>query len=113
MRLSRDELVWKALLAIDEVAERAEKAPAEKSLFLRFTLAFLYCEGDAGALRVFRDFWRAVTSPVPEEYTAQVGRLSAITGGLNGVFRAVRVERTVTMMQYVKAARSLEKRIPD
>ena len=62
MRLTRDELIWKALLAIDEVAEKAREGPVERSLFLRFTLAFLYCESDGGSLWVFREFWKSVTA---------------------------------------------------
>ena len=42
---------------------------------------------------------------------ARSARQTSIETGLNGICRAVGAERTVTLMQYMKAARRLEKRI--
>jgi len=77
MGLLRD----KALASLEEVVDRCHDAPAERTLMLRFTLAFLANFADD---REFFDyFWKSVTSELPG------GRRQNGRAALNGIRRAL------------------------
>ena len=58
MRFGMADLRARALAAVNETAERAAKNPLERTLALRFTLAFL--ANFAEERWPFDNFWRAV-----------------------------------------------------
>jgi hypothetical protein len=53
-----------ALMALDEVAEACHKAPVDRSVSLRFLLAWLYAESGSEPANhwMFDGFWKAVTA---------------------------------------------------
>jgi hypothetical protein len=57
-RFGMAQLRERALAAVDEAAERAAKAPIERTLALRFTLVFL--ANFADERWPFDNFWRAL-----------------------------------------------------
>lgn len=86
----RDQLIYKALGALMEMAEDCGKKRWPPTLMLRFTLAYLFCEGGARPDRrwVYDSFWRVVTSPPEPErthdaYMRQRDARMAITGMIN------------------------------
>jgi len=113
VRLTRDELIWKALLALDELVEQSEAAQVPKSLMLRFTLAYLYSNAAPDSRPVFNEIWRLMTAPCPQETYARGTRSANIGAAYNGLCRAIGWERTVTLMQYLAASRRLEGKIGD
>ena len=59
-RFGMADLRTRALAAVDEVAERAHYGPVERTLALRFTLAFL--ANFAEDRWPFDNFWRAIAT---------------------------------------------------
>jgi hypothetical protein len=60
MRLAKEHMSFKALCVLDEMAERARRAPlSAPSASLRFALAFLWAVDRNGDRKVYDDFWRA------------------------------------------------------
>ncbi|MGF7150092.1 hypothetical protein FHS96_003750 [Sphingomonas zeicaulis] len=62
MRTIREQLIFKALVALDEIADSAHAAPVAPSFSIRFLLAFLYAAGDADR-RCFDEYWKAMQDP--------------------------------------------------
>ena len=81
-RFGMAQLRERALSALEEVAERCHEAPAERTLALRFTLAFL--ANFAEEREMFDWFWQSVTSSGGE-----LGRSQNARAALNGIRRAV------------------------
>ena len=67
-------LKGRAFAALDEIAERTRKGPVERTLALRFTLAFL--ANVAEERWPFDQFWRAI---VPDRLRSPSGLSSAWT----------------------------------
>jgi hypothetical protein len=86
MGLSRDQLIWKALVALYAVAEEARAAPVPKSFLLRFVLAFLFCATGARKERrwVVESFWRSVTRDADDELGRSWLHRDAISA-INGI----------------------------
>ena len=106
MRFSRDQLVFKAPSALDELADHAD-APIPKTFMLRFTLAWLYNESD-GTRWVFDTFWRELTEVPPEgrhEHMDRVCRRQAVHSGLNGICRALGSEHSHDLMRRIAVTR--------
>jgi hypothetical protein len=80
-RFGMAELRRSALAALDEVADRSKDAPVERTLALRFTLAFL--ANFADHREPFDYFWRALTTK------KEIGRVQNVRAALNGIRRAV------------------------
>jgi hypothetical protein len=75
----------RALAAIDEAADQANKGPVRRTLALRFTLAFL--ANFADERWPFDNFWQAIASP------NERARWQNSNAARNAIRRAVRVER--------------------
>ena len=60
MRFGMSELRDRALAAVDEVADQAERGPVQRHLALRFALAFL--ANFAEERWPFDNFWRAIAT---------------------------------------------------
>jgi hypothetical protein len=84
-RFGRADLRARALAAVDEVAERAHNGPVERTLALRFTLAFL--ANFADDRWPFDNFWRAVATKDDKVRSATVVAAS------NAIRRAVEIRR--------------------
>jgi hypothetical protein len=61
MRFSEQELIFKALVALDDVAEQCAE-PYRPGFALRFALAFLYAHSD-GEREPYDRFWRGLQDP--------------------------------------------------
>jgi hypothetical protein len=81
MRFGMSDLRGRALAAIDEATERSQNGPIERTLALRFTLAFL--ANFADDRWPFDNFWRAVA--IPDEKV----RRATVVAACNAVHRAV------------------------
>ena len=95
VRFAPEQLTLKALLALEEAAKRTSDAPVPPSYALRFALAYLYAIGD-GERWPFDGFWQAVTRgwrEPPQSGVEAIGRWQSANACLNGIYRAVRVER--------------------
>ena len=91
MRFSRDLLIAKALRALEEEYERADKGPIEKSLLLRFLLAYLACH--MAERWPCDEFWKAATTePGWKEYE-QFGRRQSLLSAINGIYHQLKLTR--------------------
>lgn len=85
----RDKLLDLALPALVEIAEGCGKRQYPKSLFLRFTLAWLYhSAGKPDRKWIYDRFWNTVTSaPNPakpmDDYIRQNGATTCVNGMLH------------------------------
>lgn len=89
----RDQLVMKALCALDEAAEAANAGPVAPSFALRFALAYLFAVGK-GERWMHDAFWREMQVPDPAD-----GRMShrgtQVYSCLQGVMRNAGIVPTV------------------
>ncbi|HWT12315.1 MAG TPA: hypothetical protein VN231_06150 [Allosphingosinicella sp.] len=95
IRFTSDQLLAKALYALEETLEKCAAAPAPPSGALRFTLAWLAARG--AERRPFDAFWREATRPLApgeDRGAAAIARVQAATAALNGIYRAVGAERS-------------------
>jgi hypothetical protein len=116
MRFDRDQLRYMAIMALDEAAERFRDTPVERSLWLRFLLAWLYVEsGSEPANRwLFDDFWKTVTRRATEDEHKQMidafCRSSTAQSCLNGICRSLGLERTASLAKEMRLAREALRR---
>ena len=107
MRFDRDQLVFKALCALDEATDACHDAPIKPTFALRFALAFLYTESD-GCHESYDAFWREIADGREGAYSADAGRYirsSYARTELTGIARGVGVEMSIDFMQRLSAAR--------
>lgn len=84
-RFSEEQLVAKALAAIEAVEERADQGPIEATPELRFVLAFL--ANHAPERWPFDECWRLVTSPPADSTAASgFGRRQGLLAAINGIY---------------------------
>ena len=111
MRFSRDQLILKALAALNEIADECGTRPARRSILLRFTLAWLFVESGADPADkwLFTHFWNNATGPAATghgvEWLDSYCRARDATSALNGICRAVGVEPSVSLFQAMDEAR--------
>jgi hypothetical protein len=85
MRFSRNDLIGKALTALEELASDGRDSPLPKSAQLRFTLAFLSIFAEERW--PFDAFWRGVTSPAHDNTAAAAfGRRQSINHAISGIY---------------------------
>lgn len=104
----REQLIWKALLAVDEVAERAietnDALPAP-SLALRFALAFLYASGN-GERWPYDAFWQAIRTPLPTDGRPPHRARETLTA-LQAIIRNVGIVATADVLERLRTRRAL------
>lgn len=91
MHFDRDTLIFKALVALDEVVARAGEAPIEPSYAIRFTLAWLYAVSN-GERRLYDDFFRLLRDPMEREPSREQAahiRATYLRNGVEGISRTV------------------------
>ena len=81
----------KALLAIEEAATAAQRAPLPRTMTLRFTLAFL--SNFATERWPFDQFWKEATGPVPDNGAQRFGRHQAINAAVSGIYHQLGLKR--------------------
>ena len=90
----RDQLIWRALVAVEEAAVAAASAPVVPSFALRFALAFLYASAGGGERWMYDAFWRDIQRPSPRD-GRQCTRSTHATTGLHGIMRSVGIIPTL------------------
>ena len=107
MGFDRDQLIFKALCALDEAADACHAEPLRPTFALRFALAFLYAVSD-GRRAPYDAFWREIGDGKEGAYSADAGRYIRSTyarTAMTGIARGVGVEMSVDVMQRLSAAR--------
>ena len=103
MRIGTDQLIVKALHAIEDVCWAAQRGPVAPTFALRFVLAFLFAHGD-GRRECFDEFWRIVTELGDHHQGSEHGANVVRGGNANreayGIYKAVGVYRSTEMMFY-------------
>lgn len=104
MRIRKDQLTFKALRVLAEIADACDKQPAERTLGLRFALAYLYSVSD-GNREPFDAFWRHCCDAVPYAYSdtqKEYVRGSYTRTALAGIILAVGAPQTVEFLQRLR-----------
>lgn len=107
MRIDRDRLVFKALVALDEAVSECSGGPVKPSFALRFALAYLHAAGD-GDRRCFDDFWKVIRDPYEWAYSDTRRSYLRPTNArthLHGIVRSVGLELTVDLERRLGHAR--------
>lgn len=104
MATVRDQLIWKALLAVDEAAQRAANAPIAPSFALRFALAFLYAASGSRERWSYDSFWQEIQRPTPVDGRHCARKMMATTA-LHGIMRSVGVIPTLEATDRLRANR--------
>lgn len=99
MRLTCDQLIFKALCVLDDVHAGTPAGPG-----LRFALAYLYAVGN-GERWLFDEFWRAAIEPETGNLATDFGRRQGMTGAMNGICRSVGMERDDELIKALRRAR--------
>src|SRR3954447_21958294 len=104
-----EELILRALGALSEIADGCGKAPAHRSLSLRFLLAYTYVASGADPRKkwIWDEFWKAATQPskqapherMLDEYIRGTGARSA----LNGICREIGFEPTTSFLEMLRS----------
>lgn len=106
MGVVRDQLVFKALCALDEVVEQARVAQVKPTFAVRFALAYLYAVSD-GRRDPFDSFWREIQEPHDKE-PGGMGhyiRGTSAQASLCGIVRGVGLYLNVELDQALSHAR--------
>lgn len=93
----RDQLIWRALVAVDEAAAAAASAPVVPNFALRFALAFLYACAGGGERWMYDSFWRDIQRPSPPD-GRQCSRGTEAMASLQGIMRSVGIVPTVATL---------------
>lgn len=104
MRIDRERLTFKALSVLAEIADNCDKQPAERTLGLRFALAYLYAVSN-GNRQPFDEFWRSCCDPVPWAYSAaerEYVRGTYTRSALSGIILSVGAPGTVEFLQSLR-----------
>ena len=99
----REQLMWKALCAVDEAAEEADARPVVPTFALRFALAFLFTCGN-GERWMYDSFWRDIQMPTPIDGKSSA-RGTMARSGLQGIMRSVGVTPTFESLTALTARR--------
>ena len=98
----RDQLIRKAILALDEVAEQARKEPVAPTFAIRFALAFLHATGK-GERWMHDNFWKEMQRPTPEREWCHRG--TYVRTALNGIMLNAGIEPSIDELNAMQAVR--------
>lgn len=91
-RFSEEQLIAKALAAVEAVEERAQHGPVAPTPELRFVLAYL--ANRAPERWPFDECWKLATGAALDSTDAAVfGRRQGLLAAINGIYRQLRIER--------------------
>jgi hypothetical protein len=104
------QLVRKALLALDEAIDQAREGPVQPTFALRFVLAWLYVSSDRRRAP-YDAFWRCIRDPLSyawsEEQRSNM-RFTQARTAFNGICRSVGIEPTAALIIELSRARRRE-----
>jgi len=102
----RDQLIFKALVALDEAVDQCGAGPLKPGFALRFALAYLFAVSD-GQRDSYDGFWHAIQEPNEREPGSMGSyiRSSAARRNLNGIARSVGLYLSVELDQALSHAR--------
>lgn len=111
-RLTRDDLIRKALLVVEEACADGR---VHQSMGLRFALAYLYAVGKTKDRGAFDRLWRGCSYVHPHsEHMTDICRAQTVTALVNAVYHAVYhavgVYRSVDQISYQTRAEDLRRR---
>jgi hypothetical protein len=111
MSMFREQLVLKALAALSEIADECGDQPAQRSLSLRFLLAYTFVASgsDPRNKRIWIEFWKHATSPRSgashEKTMADYIRGTGARSALNGICREIGYPTDVEFLQMLRKQR--------
>ena len=97
MNLSREQLIFKALVALSEVVELARIKPVQPTAGFRFVLAWLYAHSEDNDRSDYDEFWHVVQNKMERAHSeseARYLRSSLARTALHGIARRAGVELT-------------------
>ena len=104
MAFEERHLIWKAIVALDEVCEQSFQAPIPPTFALRFILAYLFARSD-GNRTPFDAFWKACQEP-EGGMTQQGYRRGCYTRTQwNGIVRGLGIAQTIEFNASIARAR--------
>lgn len=108
MAFTRPELIFKALVALDEVIDRAKDGPVDRDQSLRFCLAFLYACAGRSDRDPFDGFWRECVEPheyAHADWEKSYMRTTKIRTQWNRIVRALGIHHTPAFTSAIFDAR--------
>lgn len=105
--MSREHLVFKALVALAGIINRCREEPVTPTSELRFILAWLYAIGESTDRQVFDDFWNVIQKSNEDGYSTSQARYMRRTMAhthLMGIARNTGVELTVDIEHQIADA---------
>ena len=116
MRFDRDQLIFRALCALDEAIDHSDIAPVKRTFALRFALAFLFNLSDGKRRDCYDEFWREIGDPKDHAFSESSARYQRTTHArtnLSGIARSVGLELTADLMERLRLARLQPPSKPD
>jgi len=99
----REHLIYKALVALNEVSDACSRGVVRPTFALRFCLAYLYSQSN-GRREPYDDFWRCVQAPYPHSRDAgSYLRPTDARANLNGIVAGLGFNPTVEALQCLAA----------
>jgi hypothetical protein len=107
VRFSRDQLVFRALVVLDEAVRDCRDAPIQPTLGQRFALMFLFAVSN-GERHAYDKFWQAVRGENDHGQTDHMARVMRQTGArtcLTAIARSVGVDFSSDYQRELHVAR--------
>lgn len=107
--LSRSQhLIFKALVALDEVKDASREGVIKPTFALRFCLAYLFAHSD-GRRDPFDGFWQAIQDPhVHSRDGGAYLRPTTITTNMNGILNGLGINSTPELVHCIAQRRSAD-----
>jgi hypothetical protein len=117
MRFDRDQLVFKAICALDEIVDQCSEGPVKATQAMRFVLAFLYSQSKSDDRDSFDQFWKIIRNEYQTAYSDHDQRYIRLTNAricYTGIARSCGVHMDIETMDRIAAVRVKvrEKRSP-
>lgn len=98
-----EHLIYKALVALDEVIHRCRGGVIRRDFALRFVLAYLYAVSD-GRREPYHDFWTTIQDPFSSSLDGgRYLRPTAATTNLNGIISGLGFNSTPALIDAISA----------
>ncbi|WP_267382310.1 MULTISPECIES: hypothetical protein [unclassified Sphingomonas] len=107
---NEDQLIWKALVALDEVCHRAHEGAIQPTFALRFVLAFLFSRSD-GDRRSYDMFWKECRDPRHGQTQADYCRGTYTRTAWNGIVPSLGIPQTIDFMTKVAEVRRGKRKV--
>jgi hypothetical protein len=107
MRISKEQLAFKALVVLDEAIHQSYDRPTRPNVGVRLALSYLYAVSDRDDRKLYDDFWRRVRDPQHRATSVEMGRYmrsSSARSALEGIARGVGITLTPELDQKLREA---------